>query len=110
MMILGCILLKGNDSFAATTYKDWSEMQIMNKDYSYSTMFFSNTTEIRVLKNGEKLNWKEINGIAIPEIKLEEGEEAVLLITDCAVDKDGKASDVVIKIDQVTRWRTKQEW
>lgn len=104
MLILSCMLIQENTSFAATDYKDWSETSMLDKDYSYSTMFFSDTTEIQVLKSGANVEWSETNGIHIPSLKLENGEEAIVLITDCAIDKDNKRSDVVIKVDQVTKW------
>lgn len=110
MWLLVCMLIKGNISLAATTYKDWSEARIMDRDYSYSTIFFSDSTQIEVLKNDNPGEYEEqwIDGIRIPNIKLHQNNEAILWITNCAMDKNGDMLDVVVEIDQVNEWSNRE--
>lgn len=90
---------------ASTVYRDWSGIKTMNEDYSYSTMFYNEDTTIEVIKNEGNLTWKTVeNGRVVPKTYLFSGQELILKITNCAVDKNGNNLDVVIRVDQVNSW------
>ncbi len=95
-----------NNTYAATiTYKDWSAINNIDNNYSHSTLFYSNSTQIKILRNDGTVSWSTQNGIRVPEIYLYTGQQAILQITNCAVDKNGRSLDVVIKLTNVNVWR-----
>ena len=99
-----------NNTYAATiTYKDWSAINNMDNNYSYSTLFYSNSTQIKILRNDGTVTWSTQNGINVPEIYLYNGQQAIIQITHCAVDKNGRSLDVVIKLTNVNVWRTARD-
>lgn len=109
---VGAVVLTPSPTIPETTptvYKDWSEIKKLDMDYSHSTMFYRDNTRIQILKNGGTATWKTTNGITFPEIELHTGQEAIMIITNCAVDKDGRNLDVVVKINNVHEWRGKGE-
>lgn len=88
-------------------YKDWSEFpRKIDNEYSYSTLYYSTYTKIEVLKRGKiEETWKTKEEFeVIDPIELHTGEEAIIKITNCAVDKDGDICDVIIKLDNVETW------
>lgn len=110
MLLVSYILVRGNTSIAAspsTVYKDWSDINMLEADYSYSTLFYSENTEVKIVKNTGKATWNEPDAnryIRTPIIDLDDGDEVILLVTNCAVDKNGKLSDVVVKVNKVNWW------
>lgn len=101
-----------------TKYYDWSDINsgvlkngIINSDYSYSTIFFTEQTTFEFLNtigmNVQYTSPAEGSDIKInlPTItNLTDGEELVFKITNCAVNKDGKILDVIIKINNINTW------
>jgi len=42
---------------SATTYKDYNSVNVINSDYSYSTVFVTENTEFKVLKSSGNETW-----------------------------------------------------
>ena len=91
-----------NKAYSAgrTEYKDWSEVTSgkIQKDFSYSTLFRSEDTQINVINDaGETLVQKDL----FVRDNINSGDELVVLITKCATNKNGELLDVVAKINNV---------
>lgn len=91
------------DRVKDTEYYDWSEAKILDQDYSFSTIYLTEKTEFKIFKNDGEVTWnKTESGKELPDItKLGKDKELIMLITNCAVNKDGEVLDVLIKIDKV---------
>ena len=87
-----------------TVYKDWSSIKMIEEDYSYSTIYYSSDTEITLIKNDGTETWDTVNEIKTPYVELHTGQEMILLITNCAVNRNGQTCDVVVKINNVKEW------
>ncbi len=94
-----------------TQYKDWSELTELDKAYSYSRIFYNENTEVKILKNDgtltEQTRW--INGLYNPQMHLHEGDELIVLITNCAINEKEQALDVVIKLNNINEWHEKSD-
>ena len=108
-------LLDYKERTGNTIYHDWSEIDTNNltagaisSEYSYSTIFYNDNTEFKIIKSAGTITWKEnAAGIKIPQVTgLTEQDELILLVTNCAVNKDGKMLDVVIKINNIDIWES----
>lgn len=92
------------DRVKDTEYFDWSEAKILDKDYSFSTVYLTKKTEFKIVKSAGYVHWYETNeGIKIPHIDgIKTTQELIMLISNCAINKNGDILDVVIKINNVT--------
>lgn len=92
------------DRVKNTEYYDWSEVKTLDQEYSFSTIYLTEKTEFKILKNDGKVTWKKTqSGKDLPNItNLGKGKELIMLVTNCAINKNGDILDVLIKIDKVT--------
>ena len=90
-----------------TEYYDWSEMETLDQNYSFSTLYLTEETEFIILKNAGILTYSETqSGKKLPLFdKVVEGQEVILQITNCAVNKDGEVLDVVIKVNNIKAFK-----
>ncbi len=103
-----CIFITGEAKAGNTIYRDWSAISKMDLEYSYSTLFYRNETDVIMIKgrldSDQPYSTNISNGKQFPRIKIGQGEEAILQITNCAVNKQGQNLDVVIKVNNVNAW------
>ena len=88
-------------SAGTTIYHDWSAIDKINDDYSYSTLFMTDKTTIEVIKDtGDKGEGDYLiyRGNIMP------GNEFIALITNCATNKNGELLDVLVKINNVKKF------
>ncbi len=109
--------LKGDISgVTSSTYKDWSSLTSIDNDYSYSTLIYTKDTKFYVnmtpnddaeeYKSSVKIKTSIIdNNIPSPYITLYGlNSKAQLIITDCAIDKDGNLLDAVLEVENIEKW------
>lgn len=92
---------------SATIYKDYSTLNSLPVDYSYSTIFLSKNTTFKVITNSGKVTESTVqgDGVKLPLITdIDPGDSVSLLITNCAVNKKGEMLDVVVTIDNVEKY------
>ena len=85
---------------------DYSELEQLDAEYSYGTLFWTNNTKIRELDNNEATTRTE-EGTTIYEAWA--GEQIELKISECAVDKDGDMCDVICKVDNIEDFENAKE-
>ena len=112
--------LKGSvvDSSTASTtvYKDWDEFSSIENDYSYSTLIYTKDTKIYVnAGSGVSVAYRDkvenvgtnvlINGTAVPLITFNSANsKAQVIITNCAIDKDGQLISAVFDLTADSLW------
>ena len=109
--------LKGDISgVTSSTYKDWSSLTSIDNDYSYSTLIYTKDTKFYVnmtpnddaeeYKSSVKIKTSIIdNNIPSPYITLYGlNSKAQLIITNCAIDKDGNLLDAVLEVENIEKW------
>jgi len=94
-----------------TDYYDYSELKSLSINYSYSTILINEDTEIKIVEDKttgtiKKTGLNTIGDKELPDITLKAGQEAVFIITNCAVNKFGEKLDVVITINNVHTYDT----
>ena len=95
------------DSAGTTIYRDFNSLSVLDRKYSYSTIFLSAQSEVTVLKyptaDGVTMtpSYKTIAGKSVPTFGYFNGGELVYLITYAATDADGDAVDVVFRTKNV---------
>ncbi len=90
-------------SVGTTIYHDWGDIDKITEDYSYSTLFMSSNTAIRVIKDAG--NYNSDNGKStFNRDNIKPGNELIVLITNCATNKKGELLDVVVKINNVRKF------
>lgn len=94
------------NSSSVPEYYDYSELNSLSIDYSYSTLLVNKDTEFIIYDektSGKvtKTKSENLGGKELPTITLHNNDEALLIITNCAVNKFGEKLDVVIKINNV---------
>ncbi len=90
-------------SAGTTQYKDWSEVNDgkIQEDFSYSTLFRSEETQIKVIKEAGKA--VEDTSLFFRD-NITPGSELIVLVTKCATNKNGELLDVVVKINNVKKF------
>ena len=91
----------------STVYKDFSELSDLPVDYSYSTIFLSSNTTFEIITNSGKITQGTVegDGVNLPLITdIDPGDSVSLLITNCAINKKGEMLDVVVTIDNVSKY------
>lgn len=100
-----------------SNYHDWTELGSLEEKYSYSTLYYTETTkmstywrQVNNIKDEQNHNKHQMqqtninNGNAIA-VKVYQGESVDLLIEDCGIDSDFELFDVVINISNVNSYR-----
>ena len=103
-----------NNSFLAnadpTNYYDFSKITSLDPNYSYSSIFYSENTEFRIIRSAGTVEWKTdvlANGKPIPNVsKIPGGQVFEMLITNSGVNKDGQKLDVLFRIDNINAWNS----
>ena len=91
----------------ATVYKDFSSLNSLPVDYSYSTIFLSENTTFEIITNSGQITKSTVkgDGVDLPLISdIDPNDSVSLLITNCAVNKNGEILDVVVTIDNVVKY------
>ena len=89
-------------SVGTTQYHDWKDITEIGEDYSYSTLFISPETTIKVIKDAGSYN-SEYSSSLLNRDYIRSGE-LIVLITNCATNKNGELLDVVVKINNVKKF------
>ena len=83
-------------------------MTKLDKEYSYSTVFFTDQTQFKVLKGAEDATWyddRNVVGISEPGFaSMKPGKEYMILISNSAINSLGQTLDVVFRLYNVTAW------
>ena len=87
-------------SVGTTIYHDWSAIEKIDENYSYSTLFRSSNTIIKEMKKAGAYN-SEYSSSLFNRDNIKPGDELIVLITNCATNKNGELLDVVVKINNV---------
>ncbi len=100
-----------------SNYHDWTELKSLGEQYSYSTLYYTDTTtmtpywrSVNTIKNETNHNkhqkqQTDINNGKAYGVKLYQGESVDLLIKNCGVDDNFDLFDVVINISNVKSYR-----
>ncbi len=105
LFILFALILNVKVVFAQTTYRPYSFTYTMEKDYSNSTLFMTKDTSFKVIKSAGTKETEESSGnYKFYRTNINEGDELILLITNSAVNKNGKLLDAVVKISNVKKF------
>ncbi len=104
-VLLTAVFLKPSYSIGTINYVDWGDISKIEKDYSYSTLFASKDTEIKVISEA---GTKDSSGL-FKRTKIAPGEELVVLITNCAINKNGELLDVVVKINNIVKFKNSKK-
>ena len=89
-----------------TEYFDYGSIKTIQDDYSYSSIYLTSETEIKLISNiGEKNNitnstYNEKQTFASAS-NLKPGSEIKVLITNCAVNKKAEILDVVLTVNNI---------
>ena len=89
---------------SATTYKDFSELTSISNDYSYSSLFYSKNTKIYVRPKSDSVityyrTTQLTDNNVSPVVRLTNvGDEAEIIITNCAVDNENNLLDAVFTV------------
>ncbi len=109
VVILGVVFFVNKSYSLSNYYSDWSSISSVEDKYSYSTIFLSNKTEFKIAKKSSKLKVDYSTGAnnkRFPSVSnIEEGDELEILITNSAVDQDGDLLDVLVKINNVKKFK-----
>ncbi len=95
------------DSAGRTVYRDYNSLTALDRKYSYSTIFISANTRVKVLSTptsgGTPLTPGNINvaGLDIPDFGYWDGGSLSYLFTYAATDADGDPVDVVLTTDNL---------
>lgn len=88
-----------------TIYKDWSELNTLSSEYSYSSIVRTEKTRELVLNRKSKSDNEhnfisDINEMYKTKVGIKKGDMDTkkILLTNCAFDKDGNELDVIITI------------
>ena len=101
ILLIGFITFMNKTFSAGTIYYDWSSINKITEDYSYSTLFRSPSTQVKVIKDAGK---NSSTGSLFYRDSLTPGSELIVLITNCATNKNGELLDVVVKINNVKKF------
>lgn len=108
ILFLSCLLLEirveATEKQSKVEYKDWSELREEDISYTYSKIYYNDRTKVEIKKNDGIERWSVKNNINLPSIVLRKGQEAIFVITNCAMNKKGQTLDVVIKLNNVNEW------
>ncbi len=90
---------------AKTTYYNYSSTYEIEREYSYSTLFMSKDTQIKVIKDAGSVEDQESSGnYKLYRTNINPNDELIVLITKSAVNKNGELLDAVVKINNVERF------
>ncbi len=95
-------------SVGTTIYHDWSAIEKIDENYSYSTLFRSSNTIIKEMKKAGAYN-SEYSSSLFNRDNIKPGDELIVLITNCATNKNGELLDVVVKINNVKKFSNASE-
>ncbi len=94
---------------SSTTYRDWSTLSSLNEKYSYSTLVWQSNSKVTVLSDtktdAKHYMAKDPSGEDKPKFRAYQGDIIKFVVTNCGVDADGNAFDVVFTVDNVTSYR-----
>lgn len=85
---------------AGETTHDYNELRVLDSEYSYATLFWTDGTEVVELEGNEGIK-QETTAI---KYDVYPGKKLNIRITKCAVDKDGNLCDVICQVDDVERF------
>ena len=90
-----------------TQFFDWSEVKELDPNYSFSTLVLNKNTEFIIYESaGYNLQYTK-SGKGLPDFKgLGKNSKLTMLVTNCAINKDGEVLDVVIKIRNVDAYKS----
>ena len=96
---------------AQVTYKDYGNITTLEEKYSYSTIFLSEETEFKIIKSAGALTYQDgANKKLLIFRNLKEGNEVIMLITKCAVNKNGELLDVLVKINNIKKYEGQTDY
>ena len=81
----------------SVTYKDWADYSRLESRYSYSTLFWTDRTEV------ENIDCEMVIGDYYYGT---EGKDFQIKITNCAIDMDGDLCDVIISINNIKNFKS----
>ena len=93
-----------------SVYKDWSELDSIDNDYSYSTIFYTNETEIYVnATSTEQISTYDSTYFkgrtSVPELTFyDSNQKGQIIITNSGVDKDGNKLSAVLDVSIRDVW------
>ena len=95
---------------AQTTYYNYSSTYEIEREYSYSTLFMSKDSEIKVIKNAGTVDTQESSGnYKLYRTNIKTNDELIILITKSAVNKNGELLDAVVKINNVEQFASVED-
>ena len=97
---------KYNRVSGTTEYHDFSDTNAIDKEYSYSNIFFTKDTTFEVLKAPGTIEYEIVGNYRIFKklTMTKENEEIKVLIKNCGYDKNNKPIDVVITLKNLDTW------